>query len=161
MRKLAGGALIFAAALQFCVKQYREKVSLFRLLRDVSAALEDMQSAIRWQRLPLPEVLETQGNTRPYVGKYFSATVESMKGGIPLQNAWENEFSNIEPRELGAILEQIELTGDQTHLLRQLAAAQEHLEAFSREQHQAQRERERLRLAASFSAAGLLAILLF
>lgn len=118
-----------------------------------------MEGTIRFQRLPLPQVIATQTG-RACCGTYFSAVLQYMKGGYALQESWAEAWQKLPDRETARILQRIEWSGDETQLLRNLAYARQTLAALWDRRSAARREREKLTLAAALSAAGLLVILL-
>jgi len=61
-----------------------------RLIWALAQALERMGGVIRWQKLPLPRVLEESGQMPG--GEYFREITEYVKGGMTLQIAWQKAF---------------------------------------------------------------------
>ena len=117
-----------------------------------------METAIRWQRMPLPQVFQTLAR-RECCGPYFEKMANMLQSNIPLQTAWEKAFRNI-PCGGGDILCRIALEGDGERLEGALRSAREELTVLCRRREETDRQRGRVRAAAVLSAACLLIILL-
>ena len=157
--KLLGAAMIAASCGWLCAGKIRRERLALRLLGELVDALGSMEGTIRFQRLPLPQVIAAQTG-RACCGTYFSAVLQYMKGGYALQKSWAEAWQKLPDRETARILQRIEWSGDETQLLRNLAYARQTLAALWDRRSAARREREKLTLAAALSAAGLLVILL-
>ncbi len=157
--KLLGAAMIAASCGWLCAGKIRRERLALRLLGELVDALGSMEGTIRFQRLPLPQVIAAQTG-RTCCGTYFSAVLQYMKGGYALQESWAETWRKLPDRETARILQRIEWGGDETQLLGNLAYARRTLTALWDRRSAARREREKLTLAAALSAAGLLVILL-
>lgn len=157
--KLLGAAMIAASCGWLCAGKIRRERLALHLLGELVDALGSMEGTIRFQRLPLPQVIATQTG-RACCGTYFSAVLQYMKGGYALQKSWAEAWQKLPDRETARILQRIEWSGDETQLLRNLAYARRTLAALWDRRSAARREREKLTLSAALSAAGLLVILL-
>ncbi len=156
--KLAGGGLILAGAVYVLHLWYRHRCRQREVLWSLAGALGYMETAIRWQRQPLPQIFRTLAQ-RPNCGPYFEKIAKSMQGDMPLHTLWENAFSDI-PGDGGAILRRIELSGDGERLEGALRSAREALTELCRQRERADRQQGRVTGAAVLSAACLLIILL-
>ena len=157
--KLLGAAMITAACGWLCAGKIRRERLALRLLGELVDALGSMEGTIRFQRLPLPQVIAAQAG-REGCGTYFLAVLQYMKGGYALQESWTEAWRNLPDRETARVLQRIEWGGDETQLLGNLAYARRTLTALWDRRSAARREREKLTLAAALSTAGLLVILL-
>lgn len=157
MGKLLGAALIAAAALWVFTARQRRERRRTQLLRELSAALDAMAAAIRWQRKPLPDIL-TAMQRYPLAGAYFFRVEKLLRGGTPLQEAWYRVFSAL-PAEAEPVAA-LELTGDEEKLTNALLYAARQLKDVCRRRGEQQKQSTKLWLAGALSAAGLLIILL-
>ena len=158
--KLLGAAMIAASCGWLCAGKIRRERLALRVLGELVDALGSMEGTIRFQRLPLPQVIAAQTG-REICGTYFLAVLQYMKGGHTLQESWVEAWRKLPDRETARILQRIEWGGgDETQLLGNLAYARRTLAALWDRRSAARREREKLTLAAALSAAGLLVILL-
>lgn len=156
--RLIGGAFILGATVYVLFAQRRRERRERETLWSLAGALGYMETAIRWEKLPLPRIFETLA-ARPACGIYFEKLVEMMQSDLPLHSAWENVFSKLRG-EGGAIMRRVALSGDEAHLVRALRCAQEKLTALCRRRETEDRQRARVSGAAGLSAAGVLIILL-
>lgn len=129
-----------------------------RLIRALSQALERIAGVIRWQKLPLPRVLEESGQMPG--GEYFREITEYVKGGMTLQIAWQKafeEFPSVKARELLCCME---LGGDAQRLIGQFHLAAEELRACAGEEENRQRQAERIWLTAGGCVSVMMIIIL-
>lgn len=157
--KLLGAVMIVSACGWYCAGKIRRERRALQLLAELADALGSMEGSIRFQRLPLPQVLAAQAE-RKLCGTYFSGVLQYMKGGYTLQDSWDGIWGKFPDRETAQILRRVEWSGDEPQLLGNLAYARRMLAALWEKRSAARREREKLTLAAALSAAGLLVILL-
>ena len=153
--KLAGAALIVAGAVWCCAARRRRQRQRLTLAQALSA----METGIRWQRRPMPQLL-AQLAQRPVCGLYFDAMWEMLQSNIPLQSAWNRAFSRIPDAETAEVLRRMELGGDETRLLTQLEDARQALTALAARWAREDAQDRRVAGALALSAAGLLVILL-
>ena len=92
--KLAGAALIVAGAVWCCAARRRRQRQRLTLAQALAQALSAMETGIRWQRRPMPQLL-AQLAQRPVCGTYFDAVREMLQSDMPLQIAWNRTFSRI------------------------------------------------------------------
>ena len=124
--KLAGAALIVAGAVWCCAARRRRQRQRLTLAQALAQALSAMETGIRWQRRPMPQLL-AQLAQRPVCGTYFDAVREMLQSDMPLQSAWNRAFSRIPDAETAEVLRRMELGGDETRLLTQLEDARQAL----------------------------------
>ena len=155
--KLAGAALIVAGAVWCCAARRRRQRQRLTLAQALAQALSAMETGIRWQRRPMPQLL-AQLAQRPVCGTYFDAVREMLQSDMPLQSAWNRAFSRIPDAETAEVLRRMELGGDETRLLTQLEDARQALTALAA--RWAREDAQDRRVAGALSAAGLLVILL-
>lgn len=156
--KLTGGGLILAGAVYVLWLWYRRRRRQREVLWSLVGALGYMETAIRWQRMPLPQIFQTL-TQRPNCGPYFEKIVRSLKSNTPLHRLWENAFSDL-PGDGGTILRRVELHGDVERLVGALQSAREELTELCQRREKADRQQGRVTGAAVLSAACLLIILL-
>lgn len=156
--KLAGGGLILVGAVYVLWLWYRRRRRQREVLWSLVGALGYMETAIRWQRMPLPQIFQTLAR-RPHCGPYFEKIVKMMQSDKPLHTLWENAFSDL-PGHAGTILCRVELQGDGERLVGALQSAREELTELCRRREKADRQQGRVTGAAVLSAACLLIILL-
>lgn len=155
---LGGGAILFAAAYVLAAER-RRQAARQGLVWALRQALEDMETAIRWEKKPLPALLSTLKD-RPFCGVYFSEIENGLQGGIPLHAAWNNVFAALSDRETADILCRVTLGGDSERLQAALKRGGEELERLHRQRQELDRQQRRVRGAAVVSAACLVIILL-
>lgn len=157
--RATGAVLILASAAVYLLSAFRQRQKQEKLVQDILDAIEQIATLIRWENRTLPDSIERQIQ-RGSAGRYFERVVENLKGGIPLQNAWNQVFSNVEPEEISAILCGVLLSGDSTFLQTRLSNTAEQMRAFQCKTRENQREQQKLQTALTLSAAGLIVILL-
>ena len=159
MAKLLGVVLLCAGGGFFCVQGIAARRMKMRRLRELCAALESIEAAIRWQKLPLPGAIGLQ-EERTLCGKSFAAVKRNVESGTPLQNAWKKQMQEDFSLEIAEILCRVEWGGDETQLLGNLRYAVEQLQTMAGEKAQQQAAAERLSIALSASAVALVVIIL-
>ena len=156
----AGGAVLVLAAAVLGLWRYGVQRRQRRtLLWALAAAVGEMESAIRWQQMPMMALLEGLAE-RETVGTYFRDTADMVQGGIPLQCAWEQVFSGITDGETGEILLRLTLSGDRERLVGALGRTREELEELYRRRCREDGQKNRVTAAAALCGAGLVIILL-
>lgn len=95
--KLAGAALIVAGAVWCCAARRRRQRQRLTLAQALAQALSAMETGIRWQRRPMPQLL-AQLAQRPVCGTYFDAVREMLQSDMPLQSAWNRAFHGFRMR---------------------------------------------------------------
>ena len=156
--RIIGGGLILLAAVYGLWSAGRYRRQRQALLWSLVEALGYMETAIRWQRMPLPQVFQTLAR-RECCGPYFERVAGMLQSNTPLQCAWEKVFRDV-PCGGGDILCRIALEGDGERLEGALRSAREELAALCRHREEAERQQGRVRAAAVLSAACLVIILL-
>lgn len=156
--RLMGGALILAAALYVVYSWRRTRRAQRALLWSMVGALGYMETAIRWQKMPLPRIFRTLAQ-RPGCGKYFEGLADMLQRNIPLHSAWDEAFEDL-PCGAAEIVRRVELDGDGEKLAGVLRGAQEEMTELCRRTEAADRQRGRVGAAAVLSSAGLIIILL-
>ena len=156
--RLIGGALILAAALYVVYSCRRTRRERQALLWSLVGALGYMETAIRWQKMPLPRIFRTLAQ-RPGCGKHFEKLADMLQSNMPLQMSWEKAFDDL-PCGAAEIVRRVELEGDGERLAGVLRGAQEELAELCRRTEASDRQRGRISAAAVLSAAGLVIILL-
>lgn len=157
--KLMGALLIFVAGGSLLVQLSRQRGREMRFLSDMAAALEQMESAIRFRRLPMPELLREQAN-RTYCGKCFLQAIQCMESGSTLQTSWVESVQTIPWPQAKTALLTLELTGDARRICENLRACARSLRELLHRERAEQREKQKMTLALTASACGLLVILL-
>ncbi len=153
--KLVGIALMSAGSVLCWWKSVVARRSRIQALWQLTAALERMENAVRWQMLPLPRVLEREATDTTW-GKCFSEIKDSLKSEIPLHMLWSRTFSKIQPEEAAQIVCRIDLQGDVTQLTGSLHLAAEELRRLARQLEATRQEKERLTAAAGAAVAAML-----
>lgn len=157
--KIPGAILILSGAFLLYIGQHRSLQKEIRLLEELHAALENMETEIRWKKTPLPQAMEQQ-TTRPLCGLYFLKVLKRLKGGTPLQSAWQSESEDFMPSYIQEILRRIEWNGDERQLTGNLHAAQDALLRIRCEKKADRLQREKVSLALALSGAGLMILIL-
>lgn len=157
--KLMGALLIFAAGGSLLAQLSRQRSREMRFLSDMAAAMEQMESAIRFRRLPMPELLREQAS-RTYCGKCFLLIIQYMESGNTLQTSWIESVRTIPWPQAKTVLLSLELTGDARRICENLRACACSLRELLRRQREEQQEKQKTTLALTASACGLLVILL-
>lgn len=156
---LWGAVLLLSAALWTVWTYYIRQKRRRTLVWAFAAALGEMESGIRWQRTPLPVLMEALCG-REHCGIWFRRVLECLQSDIALQVAWNSVFSKLEDAETAEILRRITLGGDETHIIGALGRAREELEALYQRRCGEDRQRLRLMAAAAMCGAGFVIILL-
>ena len=157
--RATGAVLILVSAATYLLSAFRMQQKQEKLVQDILDAIEQIATLIRWENRTLPDSIEHQ-TQRGSAGQYFENVTQFLKGGTPLQVAWNNVFSTIEPGEISTILCGVLLSGDSAFLQARFSNAAEQIRAFQRMTQEKQRERQKLRMALTLSGAGLVVILL-
>ena len=129
-----------------------------RLIWALAQALERMGGVIRWQKLPLPRVLEESGQMPG--GEYFREITEYVKGGMTLQIAWQKAFEGFPSVKARELLCCMELGGDAQRLIGQFHLAAEELRSCGNEEEVQQRQAERIWLTAGGCVSVMMIIIL-
>ena len=157
MLKVLGGLLILAGGGIICTRRIRASRRELAAVREWIAALEQMAGEIRWKNTPLPDIARgMKGMGAP--GPVMAAVAQP--GNRPLQEVWQAAAARVLPPEAGEILCRLAFSGDSESLLGELQYASEQLKQLLQDKQRCQKEGEKLCLALSFSAAGLLIVLL-
>ena len=159
MTAAAGAALVLSAAILALRRYYARQRQCRDLLWSFAAALGEMESAIRWQRTPVPALLETL-QTREHCGSWFRQILDKMQSNITLQCAWDNVFQQITDTELRDVLHRVTWTGDAQRLEGALARARAEAEQLYEKRCAADRRSRRVTTTATLCGAGLMIILL-
>ena len=159
MIRIIGTASILFSAMSYLLTARSIRMKKERLVQDLLAAIESIETAIRWEKKTLPDSIAQQ-IPRESAGKFFSEMTEIMKSDLTLQQAWIAAFEMLEIRELSHILCAVSLSGDSTFLQGQLAFTAEQIREFQQKEQAKKPEKQKLQAALAFSAAGLAIILL-
>ena len=157
--KTVGILLVLAGSTWIAAEDMRSRRKVLALLQELANALDEMETYVRWKRETLPNIIAQQVE-RPLSGSYFASVLDGLKDGLPMESAWKQAFTQLQPREAGECLCRVELCGDEQHLMGNLHLASETLRQLRQEWKEKQREEEKLHLAMVFSGAGILIILL-
>ena len=157
--KLMGAALVVLGSIRIGVSCVRKRREMLSRVQKLAAALLDMEASVRWKRQVLPKVIAAQ-TRRTLCGTYFADVLERFQAGETLQNAWEAAFSFLQPPAAAEYLRQVELSGDEQHLIGNLHLAAENLQRLYQEMQGKQKQEEKLYLSLLFSATGMAIILL-
>lgn len=158
MTKLLGCTLILSAAALFLCRRLRERHTASAAVEELACTMDRIATAIRWQETPLPEALAAC-QTLPYTGLFFRKITEYLKREVPLQEAWTEAFSTIDPMARD-VLCSLSLQGDREHLLRQFHHAAQQLQKRHTQLQDARRSANKLTCGAVLSGAAMLMILL-
>lgn len=159
MGKLLGALLICGAGALFLLLKGRQSRAELRFIADMAAALEQMETSVRFRRLPVPELLREQSR-RGDCGLYFDQVRIMLKSGLPLQESWVQAVGNIPWQRPREILLTLEWGGDTQRLCANLQRCGEEMRSLGREMQTLRREKQKLTLALTASACGFLVILL-
>ncbi len=157
--KFFGALLILLGGFLSCLYQHRAVRTEICLLRELTAALESMETAIRWQKKPLPRTIMQQCD-RPLCGEIFRDVLENMESGTTLQLSWEQSFKRNTASDIAEIMGQVELQGDEQQITGNLRAAAHGLMQLLQEKKAQRQQREKLYMAVVLSGAGLAIIVL-
>ncbi len=157
--KLLGGVLLAVGGGVLCVGRIKKTRSEIALLQDLSAALENMEAVIRWQKLTLPQAIEKQCS-RDASGGYFCKIQDALKSELPLHSVWRQTFLGSEISEIAETCGQMELTGDEVRITGELHLAAYRLRQAAERGNACRSESEKLCVAVCASAVGILTILL-
>ena len=157
--KVIGALLILGAGGGLLVQLWRQSRAEILFLQDMASALEQMEAAIRFRRLPMPELLREQV-ARQCCGGLFLQIIQNMKRGETLQNSWTLAARSIPWTQAADTLCALELSGDEQRLGENLRACADSLHAVLRCRQADKQQRQKMALAITASCCGLLVILL-
>lgn len=157
--KLIGALLIFAAGALLFLQCRRQSRGEILFLQDMASAMEQMESTIRFRRLPMPDLLAEQ-TKRAYCGQVFTQVEQHMKSGSTLQDSWELAADAVPWKQGKSILAALELSGDAQRIGDNLRLAALSLRDLVCQRQAGRHERQKMILALTASGCGLLVILL-
>ena len=157
--KLWGSLLVLGAGMAICWRRISFVRQEEKTVWELASLLERMGMLIRWQKLPLPRVLETEKSAKEG-GGYAGKILELLKKEITLQQAWNLTFFGMSPPAAAEILCRVELSGDMEQIIGSLGLGAQQLRELAARQAAQRGQRERLCVAVSLSVTGLLVILL-
>lgn len=155
--KVLGAACVALAAgttLRTVFLQWRSEE---RLLGEMASALSRTACQIRWKNQSLSTVFFSLAG-EDTVGRYFEKIAEELDSKTPLQEAWNKVFFEFPVAE--EVLIQVELDGDEAHLLSSLERAAERLRSMQEERRKRRPEQRKLCTAAALCVAGTMILLL-
>ena len=159
MIRLLGSCLILLASAMYLIEEKTARQRQERTVQDLLAAVESMETEIRWKKQPLPDSIVLQ-KSRKYVGAYFREIAELLQSDIALQSAWENIFMKIEPAEISQILCDISFSGDSVFLIDHLSFAAAQIREYQVQKHNEQAAKQKLKITAALSGAFAIIVLL-
>lgn len=159
MIRFLGSCLILLASAMYLIEEKTARQRQERTVQDLLAAVESMETEIRWKKQPLPDSIALQ-KSRKYAGAYFRKIAEFLQSNITLQNAWENTFVKIEPAEISQILCDVSFSGDSTFLIDHLSFAAAKIRAYQAQKHNEQAAKQKLKITAALSGAVTIIVLL-
>lgn len=151
--------MIAAAAVGAVVSYRRRLKERNGLIWALAAAMGEMESGVRWQRLPVTRLLETL-ESRSQCGVWFGRVRDKVESGMTLQLAWDSVFAEITDSDAGEILRRMVWNGDGERLTGALGRCREELETLYRQRREEGRQQSRTVTAAALCSAGLVIILL-
>lgn len=157
--RLFGSGLILLSACLYLIGEKKACRQQGRTVQDLLSALENIKTAIRWEKQTLPDSIDSQKKQK-YAGMFFHKITLLLQSNMPLQEAWEEVFSTIKPVEISKILCDISLSGDSTFLQDQFTFAAEGIRKFQAEKRAEQNTRQKLQVTATLCGAGVIIILL-
>ena len=156
---IPGALLVLAAAAAGLRGFFRRRRQARELILAFAAALGEMESAVRWQRTPVLAMLEAM-ETRETCGGWFRRVLDKVEGDVPLQQAWDSVFAEMEDGELSALLRRVTWSGDAQRLEGVLGRAGEEAEALYHGRCQEDSRSGRVTVTAVLCGAGFIIILL-
>lgn len=159
MNRLLGSGMIILALVIYLYEERHRINQHNQMIADSLAAVESMETAVRWEKSTLPDTIQEQGH-RKYIGEYFQEICMQLQNGIPLQEAWETVLSRIKPARISQILCVISLSGDSVALKQQFSCAFDEIKTFQAQERERQAAGQKLKRATAISAAAVLIILL-
>lgn len=157
--KLIGVLLILWAGGLLLAELFRQGREEILFLQDMASALEQMESAIRFRRLPMLELLQEQ-TKRARCGEVFSLTLDYMQRGEALQDSWAISVRSVPWAQAAEVLSALDLSGDGQRISENLRSCAESLQAVLRQRRADKQQRQKIALALTASCCGLLVILL-
>ena len=154
-----GAALVLLAAAAVLRRDRMRQREAQALVWAFAAALGEAESAIRWQRTPVPALLETLA-ARERCGAWFRQVLDELQGDMPLQTVWDSVFSVMPDAALAEVLRRVSWSGDARQLEGTLARAKEEAEGLYRRRCEEDRRSRRVRTSAVLCGAALTIILL-
>lgn len=155
---LLGALLVLAGTSLGCLRWIGGRRRELRALRQLAAALERMEGAVRWENLSMDRLLAREAEED--AGALFGAVKEHMEQGRSLQEAWQTVFAAVRPPEAARILCLVQLWGDTQQITGSLHLAAGQLCRLAGEKAAQQGQKERLCVALGASLGCLLVIVL-
>ena len=159
MIRMIGSCLILLAAVLYLLEEKKDRQRQERTVQDLLAAVESIETAIRWEKQTLPDSIAEQ-EKRKYAGIYFRKISKLLQSNIALQYAWEKSFIQMKPVEISQILCDISLSGDSTFLIDNLSFAATKIREFQAQKRAEQATKQKLKVTAALSGAGAIIVLL-
>lgn len=157
--KLVGSLLIFASGVLLTLLVRKQQREEYMYLQDMASALEQMETAIRFYRQPLPDLIQNAAQ-RAHCGYTFSLLSQLLKREETLQNAWQDATRKIPWESARDVLSGLELAGDMQRVSTNLQAAAGTLREIMRQRQSRKQEQQKITMALAFSGCGLLVIIL-
>ena len=156
--KLLGGLLLLGGSGLVVLRRIHGQRLQLRQMWALAGMLERMEGAIRWEKLPLPRILQAEAQEGS-CGLYVQTICELMAGGIPLQQAWLQGFSGVSDEAM-QILRRVELQGDSQQITGSLHLAAQQMRSRAEALEGEQTRGERLSVTLGLSFAAMVVILL-
>ncbi len=163
MLKLIGGGCIVIAGAWLFWRIAAEGRRRMAVLRDLTAALENMTDQIRMNRTPMPRLLLQAGIGRGVDVTGFFAAVRMSVGEIGFSAAWRQAAEALPlPEKEKQVLSELGncLTGDEEQACRGLISAAKQLNRELNRHRESAAETTKRNAALCFSGAALMIILL-
>lgn len=128
-------------------------------IEDLAAALEEMESVIRFRRMPLPDLLLIE-SSRMKCGTLFLSVWEHLERNIPLQDAWKKTMQEIHDNTVRECVVSLELGGDMQRITENLQYTAKRLRQILLQRLTDRHQQQKTTLALTISAFSLLVILL-
>lgn len=164
MIRLMGSIFVFAAGGCVWYLRRRERQERGRILSDLTAALAEMETAIRLERTSLPMLLTRLAEGRePKNAALFLAAARSLRAGTPCLTAWRQAAEDLplpegDKQALSHLAEA--WTGDEIGICKAITLACEKLQSSLKKFEKESAAEEKLMTALCFSTSALLVILL-
>lgn len=164
MLKLLGSLLILGAGFMARTFQVQTSRRELNVLRDLISSFDEMGNEIRWNRTPLPRLMQKVGREREEdVTDFFKSVGEAISFGEPLPSAWRSAAVSL-PIAMGGQAEVAELgkklCGDEEQACKGISFLTHCLSRRLEEKRSHQADFEKRSTALCFSGAALLIILL-
>lgn len=163
MRKLLGSLCVFTAGGMVWYLRRRERRNRRTLLRDLISALERMETEIRLNQTPLPQLFRGLAQTGDLGAELFHQAAQAVEHGASLPEVWQQAVASLPLSDGDALVLSTlaeRLQDEYSNACKAVSLVSQHLHSSLSQLEKQRPEEEKRATALCFSAAALTVILL-